>query len=75
METHDVDKGEVMGYDAARVFNTVVICAHGAAHGAWKLMICRVEGGSDLVCSCHSSSDLISISVDMIFFVVGSKSR
>lgn len=53
----------------ARVCKTVVICAHGAAHGAWKLMIWRVDGGRDAVCLSHSSSVVISVSVDMVAVV------
>ena len=29
-------------------------------------MICRVEDGRDSVCFCHSSSDVISIRVDIL---------
>lgn len=38
----------------------------GAAHSALKYMTWRVEAGTAVVCLSHSSSDLISTSVDMI---------
>jgi hypothetical protein len=70
METHEVERGSVIGYEDASVSRTVRICVQGAAHGAWKEIICKAEEGIEAACWCHSSSDLISIKVDIAIEVV-----
>ena len=54
------------GYSAARVFNTVAICAQGAAQGAWKEITRRVDEESAATCDRHSSSVVISFIVDIV---------
>src|SRR5687768_7624893 len=65
MDTHFVEGGSVTGYSEARVERTVAICAQGAAHGAWKDAMRRVEEGREARSCCHSSTDEISESVDI----------
>ena len=58
--------GSVTGYSEAKVRKTVDICAHGAAHGAWKEMMRRVEAGRAATWARHSSSVVISLIVDIV---------
>jgi hypothetical protein len=75
METHEVERGSVTGYEEASVSKTVRICVQGAAHGAWKEIICKAEDGIEAVCWCHSSSDLISNKVDIAMEIVRKKNN
>lgn len=66
METQEVSGGLVTGYSEARVERTVAICAQGAAHGAWKEMMWRVDGGVEAMCFSQSARLVISVIVDIV---------
>lgn len=53
------------GYSEANVERTVTIWAHGAAHGAWKETISRVEAGSEPSSCSHWVLVVTSVMVDM----------